>query len=83
MKKTDAIRAITKAYSTLKDIETERDLQKNKLSLNDYFAARDIFSELSTPGSSAKTFITSVADFYKRSGFNVTLAGVNYIITTA
>ena len=75
-------KAITKAYTTLRDCENMDDLKKLHLTLSDYEAAKDIFNELSTPGSSAKTFITSVADFYKSCGFNVKLTGVNYTIDT-
>ena len=84
MKKTEAMHAITKAFSILDGIEDANDLKKQRLTLADYHAARDIFGQLSTPGSSAKTFLQGVADFYSRAGFTVTMepAGVNYIIST-
>lgn len=83
MKKVEAMRAITRAYNTLKEIETDKDLQRAGLSLSDYRSARDIFPELSTPGTTATTFIKGVADFYKKAGFIVSAAGINYNITTA
>ncbi len=83
MKKTDAMRAITKAFCTLDAISDENELKREKLTLSDYHAARDIFPALSTPGSTAKTFIKSVADFYSRAGFTVYESGINYTITTA
>lgn len=82
MKKTEAMRAITKAYTTLRDCEDMHDLKKLQLTLSDYEAAKDIFKELSTPGNKAETFITNVATFYKNCGFNVELTGVNYSIDT-
>lgn len=75
-------KAISKAYTTLRNIETIEDLHKAKLSLSDYHAAMDIFNELSTPGSSAKTFISNVAAFYEKCGFNVVLRNINYVIST-
>ena len=75
-------KAINKAYTTLRNIENMEDLKKAKLSLSDYHAAMDIFNELSTPGSSAKTFISNVAAFYEKCGFNVVLRNINYVIST-
>ena len=83
MKKTEAIRAITKAFTTIRNIETAEDLKREKLSLADYNAARDIFGELSTPGSTAETILENVAELYKRCGFSVKPGTVNYTITTA
>lgn len=79
---TNSMRSITKAYTTLRNIENMEDLKKAKLSLSDYHAAMDIFNELSKPGSSAKTFISNVAEFYKKCGFNVVLRNINYVIST-
>lgn len=78
-----AARAISKAYTTLRNIESAADLKKERLTLAEYDAARDLFGELSTPRSSAKTFIKSVADFYSRAGFTVFEFGNHYTITTA
>ena len=83
MKKVEAMRAITKAYNTLREMETERDLQRAGLTLSDFFAARDIFADLSTPGATAHTIIKAVADFYNKAGFVVSAAGIGYKITTA
>lgn len=83
MKKTEAIRAITTAFCTLDGISHENELKKHNLSLSDYNAARDIFRDLSTPGSTAKTLYKSVAEFYARAGFTVTESGISYTITTA
>ena len=82
MKKTEAFKAITTAYTRLRDIESDKDLKKECLSLADYNAAKDIFSELSTPGNAAETFIKSIADFYSRAGFIVQPHGINDRILT-
>ena len=83
MKITTACKAITKAYSTLNDIENDNDLKRERLTVAEYHAACDIFPELSTPGNSAQTFIKSVAEFYARAGFTVKPGTVNFTITTA
>lgn len=82
MTKVEAMRSIKKAFKSLNSIESIEDLKKAKLSLSDYHAAMDIFNELSKPGSSAKTFISNVAAFYKKCGFNVVLRNINYVIST-
>lgn len=83
MKKTTAIHAIAKAHHFLQDIENDNDLKRERLTVAEYHAARDIFPELSTPGNSAQTFIKSVAEFYARAGFTVKPGTVNFTITTA
>ena len=83
MKKTDAMRAITKAFTTINEIESDADLKKQNLTLSDYNAARDLFPSLSTPGTTAHTIIKNVADLYSRAGFTVFESGNHYTITTA
>ena len=75
-------KAISKAYHILRDINYITDLKKHNFTLSDYNAAIDIFKNLSTPGTSAKTFIKSVADFYKKAGFMVSCGPVDYTIST-
>lgn len=75
-------KAINKAYTTLRNIETIEDLHKVKLSLSDYHAARDIFKELSTPGSTAKTYFSNVAAFYEKCNFLVVPKNGYFIIWT-
>lgn len=82
MKKTDAMRAITKAYTTLRDCTDMKDLKKLHFTLSDYNAAKYIFNDLNTPGSSTEIIIQAVADFYKNCGFNVTPKGIGYQIST-
>lgn len=75
-------KAINKAYTTLRNIETEADLKKAKLSLSDYTAAKDIFQELTRPGSTAKTFYGNVAAFYEKCNFNVIEKNGYFVIWT-
>lgn len=83
MKTTEAVRAITKVYNTIRAIDSARDLQREHLTLAEYHAARDIFAELSTPGSTADTLQEAVAALYKRAGFTVKNTAIGYRITTA
>lgn len=82
MKTIDAMKAITKAYTNLRNIENDEDLKKAKLSLSDYYAAKDLFKELSTPGHAARSFIKNVALFYENCNFNVIEENGIYIIFT-
>jgi hypothetical protein len=77
-----AMKSINKAYTILRNIESEADLKKAKLSLSDYYAAKDIFKELTTPGSSATTFYSNVAAFYERCDFLVVPKQGHFIIWT-
>lgn len=72
MKKTESVKAINKAYKTLVSIESAEDLKREKLTLSDYRAARDLFAELTTAGATATTFISAAADLFKRCGYIVT-----------
>lgn len=84
MKKTNAMHAITKAYDILfKEIENANDLRRYKLTLSDYYAARDVMKELTEPGSSSACFIQTVSEFFRSCGFEVKpdSYGVNYIIS--
>ena len=82
MKKTEAMRAIVRAYTTLAEIDDAHALKRAGLTLAEYDAARDIFNELSTPGSAAETFIKGVAAFYRRAGFIITETAIGYRIAT-
>lgn len=75
-------KAISKAYTTLRNIENMEDLKKAKLSLSDYHAAQNIFHELSTPGSTAKTYFSNVAAFYEKCNFLVVPENGYFIIWT-
>ena len=78
----EATRAITKAYTKLRGCENMQDLKKLNLTLSDYNAAKDLFGELSTPGTGTATIIKAVAEFYKNCGFDVSYQGIAYQINT-
>lgn len=72
MKKAEAIRAISKAYSILhSEIEHMNDLKKNNLTLAEYYSAISVMESLRSPGKSTITFLENVAQFFCNCGFNV------------
>ena len=75
------IKAITNVYEDYKTIEYDDDLRKRKLTLSDYNAIPTLIKELNEQ-KHAKTFISSVADYFKRNGFDVIMGsdGINYKI---
>lgn len=81
MKRVDSMKAITTAYEKLTYAEDMNDLKRMHLTLADYHSALDVMQELRKPGSTAKTFITAVADFFERCGYEVKLTGINYRIS--
>lgn len=82
MKFSESCKAINKAYITLRNIEYMEDLHKVKLSVSDYHIAKSIFNELTTPGSTTKTFFSNVAAFYEKCGFLVVPENGYFIIWT-
>lgn len=66
-------------YRSIDDIIS---LHKRKLSLSDYRVIPDIFYKLKET-KKVYTFISSVASYFKRFGFTVTMSNdnVNYIIS--
>lgn len=75
-------RMLSKIYSVYNAIEHSNDLRKHGLSLSDYRAFPDVFQQLQNIGY-AETFVKSIADFFKKNGFGVSMSddGVNYVIT--
>lgn len=75
-------RMLSKIYSVYNAIEHSNDLRKHGLSLSDYRAFPDVFQQLQNIGY-AETFVKSIADFFKKNGFGVSMNddGVNYVIT--
>ena len=80
MRAAEAVRAINKAYKALVSIYSTEDLQREKLTLADYHAARDLFAELTTPGTEAHTLVKAAADLFRRSGYMVTETANGYKI---
>lgn len=71
---------ISAIYHDYVYIENDDDLKKRKLSLSDYRAFPEIFTEIQSNGS-AETFILSIANYFEKYGFTVTKKSVNYYIS--
>lgn len=75
-------RIFTKAYHKYKEIESDKDLKKNHLTLAEYRSVEDILKEMADLQHDSKTFQTNVAEWFKRMDFVVELDadGVNWRI---
>ena len=82
MKNIEAMKAIRKAFNILNNIESIDDLKRHKLTVSDYHAAQNIFHELTTPGSCARTYFANVAAFYESCDFLVVLEKGYFLIWT-
>lgn len=71
--------AFYKAYNILNNIDNIKDLKKHFNSLLDYNSAWAILRSYHQ-SAEERTFIKSVADFFKKCGFDVSYDGINYII---
>lgn len=69
-----------KARNKLETIENVRDLKKNHLTLAEFDTVIEMYNELVMEGKS-ETFMTDVAEWFIRLGFNVTKGIVNYKVT--
>lgn len=78
----NACKAINKAYTALKSIDSDLDLKHNNLSLSDYKEAIYIFRALTTPGNTAETYFSNVAAFFEKCDFLVVAEKGHYIIWT-
>ena len=74
------IKKLNAIYNDYMSIDDDASLKKRKLSLSDYNAFPDIFKTIQSHGST-ETFISSIADYFKKYGFNVTEKSVNYCIS--
>lgn len=83
--KTKKMHIFTKAFHKYKEIDSDRDLAKNHLTLAEYETVYDGLAELSRirKGDKFQTFMSGVAKWFENNGFSVKLDnhGVNYIIS--
>jgi hypothetical protein len=68
-----------KIINKFKEITTEKDLRKNKLSLSDYHALTVILQNIVDTGSSA-TILENVANWCKQNGLKVQEKSIYYRI---
>ena len=84
MRRTDKMHTFVKAYDKYRIIENDADLRKEKLTLCDYAIVGECLRTLSEiKGNAYLTICTSVANWFKRNGFSVSLDGnkINYVIS--
>ena len=81
MKKAESMHAITKAFTSLYNIDDAEGLKRERLTLADYRAACETMEQLRQPGASASTIIKTVADFFGRCGYEVKPEGIAYKIS--
>lgn len=84
MRRTDKMHTFVKAYDKYRIIENDADLRKEKLTLYDYAIVGECLRALSEiKDKTYLTICTSVANWFKRNGFNVSLDSnkINYIIS--
>ena len=74
------IRKLNAIYNDYMSIDDDVSLRKRKLSLSDYNAFPDIFKAIQKYGST-ETFVSSIAEYFKKHGFNVTEKSVNFLIS--
>ena len=79
--KTDKIRKLTAIYNDYMSIETDRDLKKRKLTYAEYQGFPSVFKRYQENGET-HTFVTAIAEYFKKYGFSVSMDenNVNYII---
>lgn len=82
MKRTTAAtcRIISAAFTTLYYADNDT-LTAERLSLSDYWTAREVMEQLRKPGTSATTIIFNVAEYFRRKGYNVQPDGIGYKIS--
>ena len=74
------IRKLNAIYNDYMSIDDDVSLRRRKLSLSDYNAFPDIFKAIQEYGST-ETFVSTIAEYFKKHGFNVTEKSINYLIS--
>ena len=83
MRRHDRIKLVTAAYTAIQDIETEKDLKKQKLTLAEYHAIAENLKALGNckADDRTETIYKGIAEFFARYGFTVKERGICYQIT--
>lgn len=80
--KTDLTRKLSKLYNDYMAIDDDRALKKTGMTLAEYNALPDVFERLQKNGH-VNTFMTGLANYFKKFGFSVSLDGTDYEITAS
>lgn len=80
--KNDLTRKLSKLYNDYMAIDDDRALKKTGMTLAEYNALPDVFERLQKNGH-VNTFMTGLANYFKKFGFSVSLDGTDYEITAS
>jgi hypothetical protein len=83
MKRHERIKLVTTAYTAIQEIETEKDLRKQKLTLTEYHAIAENLRAFGNckPDDRTETIYKGIAEFFTRYGFTVKQHGIGFQIT--
>lgn len=80
--KNDLTRKLSKLYNDYMAIDDDKALKKTGMTLAEYNALPDVFERLQKNGH-VNTFMTGLANYFKKFGFSVSLGGTDYEITAS
>lgn len=80
--KNDLTRKLSKLYNDYMAIDDDKALKKTGMTLAEYNALPDVFERLQKNGH-VNTFMTGLANYFKKFGFSVSLDGTDYEITAS
>lgn len=80
--KTDLTRKLSKLYNAYTAIDDDKALKRAGMTLAEYNALPDVFERLQKNGH-VNTFMTGLANYFKKFGFSVSLDGTDYEITAS
>lgn len=80
--KTDLTKKLSNLYNDYMAIDDDKALKRAGMTLAEYNALPDVFERLQKNGH-ANTFMTGLANYFKKFGFSVSLDGTDYEITAS
>lgn len=75
----DRINKLANIFHDYSNIEHSSELNRRHITYAEYQAFPRVFTEVQEYGK-AETFMTGLAEYFRRFGFGVKLDGVNYVI---
>lgn len=80
--KTDLTKKLSKLYNAYMAIDDDKALKRTGMTLAEYNALPDVFERLQKNGH-VNTFMSGLANYFKKFGFSVSLDGTDYEITAS
>ena len=80
--KTDLVRKLNALYNDYMSIDDDRALRRSGMTHAEWDALPDVFTKLQRSGST-KTFMSGLANYFKKFGFNVSDDGYGQFVITA